>query len=89
MVPTPINIDISVEGSLDIDTDVLRAALISLIESTPPSSPLYIDSIRGTALKVAGVNRVVSIIPGTDILPIGQGQVLVPGTIKITTISGG
>ena len=89
MIPTPINIDISVEGSVDIDTDILRAALIFLIEGTPPSSPLYIDSIKGVALRVAGVNRVLSIVPNTDTLPAGQGQVLVPGTIRITTVSGG
>ena len=89
MLPRPINIELVVSGSLDIDSDVLRGALISLIDSTLPSAPLYLDMIRGAALKVAGVQRVVSITPNTDILPSGQGQVLVPGTILITTMSGG
>jgi uncharacterized phage protein gp47/JayE len=88
MLPTPINIEISVSGARDIDSDVLRAALTSMIESTTPASPIYLDSIRATALKVAGVSRVVSITPNTDVLPIGQGQVYIAGTIKIITTSG-
>jgi uncharacterized phage protein gp47/JayE len=87
MVPTPINIDISVTGTTDIDTDVLRAAIVNLIVSTPPSSPIYVDAVRGVALKVAGISRVVSIIPSNDILPTGQGQVYIPGSIRITTIN--
>lgn len=87
MTPTPINIDISVSGTTDIDTDILRAALVSLIVNTPPSSPIYLDAIRAAALKVVGVARVVSISPSNDILPTGQGQVYVPGSIRITTIS--
>lgn len=88
MLPTPVNIDISVAGTMDIDTDVLRAALISLIESVPPSGMLYVDAIRGAALQVVGVTRVVSITPSTDTPPMRQGQVLIPGTIRITTTSG-
>ena len=88
MVPTPINIEISVLGSRDIDSDVLRSSLSYLIENTPPASPIYLDAIRTTALKVAGVTKVVSITPNTDILPMRQGEVYVPGTIKIITTSG-
>ncbi|WOL31315.1 baseplate J-like protein [Microcoleus phage My-WqHQDG] len=88
MVPTPINIEISVSGARDIDTDVLRAEITSMIENTPPASPIYLDAMRAIALKVAGVSRVVSIAPNTDILPIGQGQVYIAGTIKIITTSG-
>lgn len=88
MLPTPVNIDISVAGTVDIDTDVLRAALISVIDNVPPSGTLYVDAIRGAALKVAGVTRVVSITPSSDSLPMRGGQVLIPGTIKITTTSG-
>jgi hypothetical protein len=87
MTPTPINIDISVTGTTDIDTVVLRAALVDLIVNTLPSSPIYVDAVRGAALKVVGVSRVISIIPNTDILPTGQGQVYVPGSIRITTTS--
>lgn len=88
MLPTPINIEISVSGSRDIDSDVLRAGLVSLIENTPPTSPIYLDAIRAVALKVAGVTRVASITPNSDILPMRQGQVYIPGTIKIITTSG-
>jgi uncharacterized phage protein gp47/JayE len=88
MTPTFINIEISVLGARDINSDVLRAALTSMIENTPPVSPIYLDSIRATALKVAGVSRVVTIIPNTDILPMKQGQVYVAGTIKVVTTSG-
>lgn len=87
MTPTPINLDISVTGTTDIDTDVLRAGLVSFIVNTLPSSPIYLDTVRGVALKVAGVTRVVSITPNSDILPTGQGQVYVPGSIRITTIN--
>lgn len=87
MIPTAINIDISVAGTSDIDTDVLRAALVALIVNTLPNSVIYMDAVRGAALKVAGVSRVVSITPDSDILPTGQGQVYVPGSIRITTTS--
>lgn len=88
LIPTPINIEISVLGDRDIDSDVLRANIVSLIEGTPPTNTIYLDSIRAAALKVSGVVKVISITPNTDILPMRQGQVYVAGTIKIITTSG-